>query len=183
MKEGYQFRDKTGIYFLTFTIVDWVDLFSRKIYRDILIESLNFCIKKKHAIVYGYVIMTNHMHIILQSEAGDISGLVRDYKKWTAIKLIEAVQGEPESRRDWLLHRFAYYASLRNTNYHYQIWTHDNHPEDIISHKFFLQKLNYIHQNPVRAGWVEKEEDYVYSSAGVWYGKKGLVPITPWPLL
>ena len=182
MKEGYQIRDESAIHFLTFSIVDWVDLFSRKSHRDTIIESLSFCIEKKGALVYGFVIMTNHMHIILQSSIGNLSGLIRDFKKWTAVKLLEAIQHEPESRREWMLHRFAWNASQRSTNTNYQVWTHENHPMEIYSHKFFLQKLAYIHQNPVRAGWVTEEEDYVYSSAGFYYGRRCLVPITAWPV-
>ena len=182
MKEGYQIRDESAIHFLTFSVVDWIDIFSRKSHRDMIIDSLNFCVAKKGALIYGFVIMTNHMHIILQSTTGNLTGLVRDFKKWTAVKLLDAVQHEPESRREWMLHRFAWNATQRSTNTNYQVWTHENHPMELWSHKFFLQKLTYIHQNPVRAGWVKQEEDYVYSSAGFFYGRKCLVPVTAWPL-
>jgi len=181
MKEGYQIRNQSAIHFLTFTVVDWVDIFSRRSHRDIIIDSLNHCVQKKAARIYGFVIMTNHMHIILQSATGNLSGLIRDFKKWTSVTLLSAVQHEPESRREWMLHRFAWNAARHATNTNYQVWTHENHPMEIWSHKFFLQKLNYIHQNPVRAGWVGQEEDYVYSSAGHFYGRPCLVPITPWP--
>jgi REP element-mobilizing transposase RayT len=67
---GYQINDQSKAHFITATVVDWVDVFSRKIYKDILIDSLDFCIRNKGMILYGYVIMTNHVHLVIQSENG-----------------------------------------------------------------------------------------------------------------
>jgi putative transposase len=180
VSDGYRISYETAPHFLTFTIVDWVDLFTRKSYRDTIINSLKYCMEHKGAIVYSYVITSNHVHIILQSATGNLSGLVRDFKKWTAVKLLEAIQQEPESRREWILHRFAWNAAQRSTNTHYQVWTHDNHPIELRSDKFFIQRMNYIHQNPVRAGWVEAPEDYLYSSAGYFAGRPSMISITDW---
>ncbi|MBS1586616.1 MAG: transposase [Bacteroidetes bacterium] len=165
MSTGYQIEDQYGTYFLTFTIVDWVDVFSRKNYRDIVVDALDYCIKNKQLKLYGYVVMTNHVHLIARSERGALSDTVRDLKKYTARKILEAIQNEPESRREWLLHRFAWNADQNKRSSDHQVWTHENHAIHIYSEDFFRQKLNYIHQNPVRAGWVEGENDYVYSSA------------------
>jgi len=169
MSTGYQVYDQHGTYFLTFAIVDWVDIFSRKVYRDIVIDSFDYCIKSKGLKLYGYVIMTNHVHLIAGSATGKLSDTIRDFKKFTARKIIEVIQSEPESRREWLLHRFAWNAQQNERSSDHQVWTHDNHAVAIESEKFFTQRLNYIHQNPVRAGWVEREEDYVYSSAKALY--------------
>ena len=84
MSSGYQIQDQYATHFLTPTIVDWVDIFTRKIYRDIIIESLAFCIKNKGLILYGYVIMTNHLHLLVRSEPGKLSDTMRDFKKFTA---------------------------------------------------------------------------------------------------
>lgn len=165
MSTGYQIYDQHGMYFLTFTIVDWVDIFSRKVYRDIVIESLVYCIKAKELKLYAYVIMTNHVHVIVSSGNGKLSDTVRDFKKYTANAILDAISTENESRREWLLHRFEWNAKQHARNSQYQIWTHENHAISIQSHDFFQQKRDYIHLNPVRAGWVEREEDYVYSSA------------------
>jgi REP element-mobilizing transposase RayT len=180
MSTGYQITNQYGLYFVTFTVVDWVDIFSRKIYRDIVIVSLKHCIEHKGLKIYGYVIMTNHLHLIIQGAQGNLSGIIRDFKKFTSVKILDAIKEEPESRREWLLHRFAWNAAQRTANSHFQLWTHSNHAEELFSHPFFLQKLNYLHQNPVRAGWVEKEEDWCYSSAGVFYGKTNLLPLSHW---
>ncbi len=81
-ENGYQINDQTKAHFITASVVDWVDVFSRKIYKDIIIESLDFCIKNKGMILYGYVIMTNHIHMVIQSENGKLSDLIRDFKKF-----------------------------------------------------------------------------------------------------
>jgi REP element-mobilizing transposase RayT len=179
MSTGYQIEYQFAMYFVTFTVVDWVDVFTRSIYKDILIESLNFCCNNRGLKVYGYVIMSNHMHLIVKSETGILSDTLRDFKRFTATNIIDAVRNVPESRREWMLHRFKWNGSqnIRNTNN--QFWIHDNHPELIHSQEFFTQKLNYIHENPVRAGIVYNAENYIYSSARtVILNKNGLIPIT-----
>ncbi|BAP32128.1 transposase [Chryseobacterium sp. StRB126] len=100
MKEGYIIRDQERPHFLTCTIVDWIDIFSRKTYRDIIIECLEFCIKNKGMVLYGYVIMSNHLHFIVQSKEGKLSDLIRDFKKFTAKQILEKLQTESESRKD-----------------------------------------------------------------------------------
>ena len=89
MKEGYVIRDQSLPHFLTATIVDWVDAFFRKAYRDCVIECLDFCIKNKGMILYSYVIMSNHIHLIIQSTDGILSDLIRDFKKFTAKTILE----------------------------------------------------------------------------------------------
>jgi REP element-mobilizing transposase RayT len=83
MKKGYIIRDKEKAHFITATVVDWIDVFTRQVYRDCVIDCLNYCVANKGMIVYGYVIMSNHIHMIIQSEEGKLSDLVRDFKKFT----------------------------------------------------------------------------------------------------
>ena len=103
MKEGYIIRDQERIHFITATLVDWIDVFTRKSYKHVVIESLAFCIEKKGMLLYGYVIMCNHIHLIIQSKTGKLSDLIRDFKKFTATNILEKIQTEPESRREWML--------------------------------------------------------------------------------
>ncbi len=181
MSTGYQVHDQYGTYFLTFTVVDWVDIFTRNSYRDIIIDSFNYCIREKGLRIYGYVIMTNHVHLIARSDTGKLSDTIRDLKKHTARKILDAVQQGPESRREWLLHRFEWNASQHERNSRFQVWAHENHAIQISSPAFFRQKLEYMHQNPVRAGWVQREEDYSYSSAAASFkNEKGQIPLEPW---
>ncbi len=177
MSSGYKIEEKDGIYFLTFQIVEWVDIFTRKIYRDLILESLDYCITSKDLKVYGFVIMSNHIHLLAKSEVGDLNGTIRDFKKFTSKKMIEVIISGIESREKWMLDIFRKAASSHSHNKNYQVWTRENHAELIYSEKFIDQKLNYIHENPVRAGWVMHPEDYLYSSAVDYTGGKGLLPI------
>ena len=164
MPHTYRISDQEAIYFLTFQIVGWVDIFTRRIYRDIVIESLTYCQQEKGLKLYAYVIMSNHIHLLAQNETGDLSGFVRDFKNFTSRRILDIVDNGVESRRDWLKMVFAYHGKFKPKQNN-QVWTHENHAEVIYSSKFILQKINYIHENPVRAGIVEKLEDYLYSSA------------------
>ena len=176
-ENGYQIQDQSKIHFVTATVVDWVDVFSRKRYRDIVIESLDYCIKNKGMLLYGYVIMTNHIHIVVQSEEAKLSDLIRDFKKFTAKNILNSIESEPESRRDWLLKRFEFACKSHSRNEKYQFWRYGSHAEEIYTDKFLWQKLDYIHLNPIRAGIVEKASHYLYSSASNYVDGKGILEI------
>jgi len=109
--------------------------------------------------------MTNHVHIILSSEKGLLSDTIRDMKSHTSKKILDSVHEPGESRRSWMLNLFGFAATRHKRNSKYQLWTHDNHPIELISNHFFDQKLEYIHNNPVEAGIVENAHEYLYSSA------------------
>ena len=91
MKEGYVIRDQSLPHFLTVTIVDWVYVFSRKNYRDVVIDCFDFCIKNKGMILYSYVIMSNHIYMIIQLNSGKLSDLIRDFKKFTAKTILDKI--------------------------------------------------------------------------------------------
>jgi len=165
MTTGYQIKEQDALYYMTLQIVDWVDIFTRPVYRDILIDSLQHCIKQKGLQVFAYVIMSNHLHLIVQSSIADLSGTIRDFKKYTAKRIIETAEVTPESRREWMLNQFRYNATKHQRNSRYQVWTHENHAILLYSNNFIAEKIEYIHQNPVRAKIVENAEDYLYSSA------------------
>ncbi|PIF63313.1 transposase [Flavobacterium sp. 11] len=177
MKEGYIIRDQTLPYYITATVVDWIDIFTRQTYRDSIIESLDYCIKNKGMIMYGYVIMSNHIHLIIQSEDGKLSDLIRDFKKFTAKNILDKIQAVPESRKEWMLERFKLAAEKHTRNKNYQFWQYGNHAEEIYTNKFMWSKLDYIHLNPVRAGLVEKASHYIYSSASNYINDSGLLKI------
>ncbi len=177
MPTGYQIDFPSETYFLTFQVVNWVDIFSRKVYRDIILDSFAFCRKEKGLKLWAYIIMTNHVHCILRARGGNLPDIIHDFKRFTASKIIKTINQIPESRRDWMIKRFEFAAKYNSRNSQHQFWTHDNHAELIMNESFFLQKLNYIHQNPVRAGWVERPEDWLYSSMRNYAGLKGLIEI------
>ena len=177
MSTGYQIVEQDALHYVTFQIVKWVDIFTRKVYRDIVIDSLKYCQTNKGLEIYAFVIMSNHIHILLRSDIGKLSDTIREFKSFTAKQILLAIDTESESRRDWMLNLFEFAAKQHKRNEKYQIWTHENHAELIYSDKFIIQKINYIHDNPVRAGIVENPEDYLYSSAMDFAGKQCLLDI------
>jgi REP element-mobilizing transposase RayT len=177
MKEGYVIRDQTLPHFITATVVDWVDVFSRKTYRDAIIECFDYCIKNKGMILYSYVIMSNHLHMIVQSNEGKLSDLLRDFKKFTSKTILEKIQIEPESRKEWMLERFKLATESHSRNKNFQFWQYGNHAEEIYSEKFMWSKIDYIHFNPVRSEIVLRPQDYIYSSASNYIDNKGIIDV------
>ena len=178
MGEAYQIRDQDQVYFLTFQVVGWADIFSRKVYRDIIIDSFIYCRKNKGMLLYSYVFMTNHVHVVMQRKHGDLSGLVRDFKKFTSKQILKEVKtNQQESRRAWLEMIFEYHAKYNIRAEGIQLWTHENHAVELTSNKMIESKIDYIHGNPVKAGWVEKPENYLYSLSRNYSGLSTLLEI------
>ncbi len=138
-------------------------------------------------ILYSYVIISNHIHLIIQSSYSKLSDLLRDFKKFTSKTILEKIQSEPESRREWMLERFklATESHSRNKNYQFYFvsspfrlgWHYVNHAEEIYSEKFMWSKIDYIHFNPVRSGIVSKPQDYIYSRASNYVDNKGIIDV------
>jgi len=172
---GYKIRNKEGIHFITFAVVEWVDVFTRKEYRDILLDSVRYCQKEKGLILYAWCIMSNHVHFVVSAENNDTSEILRDFKKFTSKQIIAAIEkNEQESRKAWMLRIFREQGEKNSRNSTYQFWRQDNQPKELFSDKFSSQKLNYIHNNPVEAGLVDKAEEYLYSSARDYYFGKNV---------
>ena len=165
MSTGYQIKEQDKLYYLTFQVVYWIDIFTRKRYRDILIESLKYSQENKCLGIFAYVIMSNHVHLIVKSDTENLSQTIGDIKKFTSKKIISSIKEESESRRKWMLFMFERAAKKHKRNKKYQLWTYENHAIHLYSDKFIKERLMYIHDNPVKAGIVEKAEDYLYSSA------------------
>ena len=123
--------------------------------------------------------MTNHVHLLARAKEGFLlQDIMRDFKKFTSKKLIEAIEmNSHESRREWMLNAFEFAASKNSNNKNYQFWRQDNKPIEIWSNNVIDQKLDYIHNNPVIAGYVEQPEHYVYSSARNYAEIKGLLKV------
>ena len=177
MTTGYQIKDQSGLYYLTFQVVDWIDIFTRQIYRDIVIDSFKYSMENKGFQLFWYVIMSNHIHLIANSSNERLSDTVGDIKKFTSKKIIKTIQSISESRREWLLNRFQFNAKQHSRNENFQVWTHENHAIYLYSPEFIAEKLEYLHQNPVRAGIVVNPEDYLYSSARNYSGLDAVLDI------
>jgi REP element-mobilizing transposase RayT len=179
MPTGYQIKDQEAAYYLTFQIVFWIDIFTRKSYRDIIMDSLKYCQREKGLEIYAYVIMSNHVHLLARSSNGELSSIVRDFKKYTSKKIIDEIINGTESRREWMLRLFSYSAKRQNKKGKYQVWTHENHAIEVYSNNFIEEKVAYIHANPVRSGIVESPEEYIYSSAKSYAGNESILEIVP----
>jgi len=176
---GYKIRNQNNLHFLTFTVVGWIDIFTRTRFKDVIINSLEYCSRHKGLNVYAFVIMSNHLHLILSADEGyQLSNIIRDFKKYTSKKILSSlIQGRNESRSEWLLKMFKYFAKYNSSNKKFQLWRKDNRPIELVSPKWINQKLLYIHENPVKARIVENAEDYIYSSASWYYRGTGIMEV------
>ncbi|GAA0891672.1 transposase [Fulvivirga kasyanovii] len=178
MSGGYKIRNQSGIHFLTFSVVEWVDVFIREQYCQIVVDSLNYCIREKGLVVYSWVIMSNHLHVIVASQTDCLSDTLRDFKKFTSREILKAIDGSgQESRKNWMLWIFKAVGARNKRNKTYQFWQQDNHPIELDYNSIKDQKLDYIHLNPVKAGFVDEPEHYRWSSARDYAGLPGLVKV------
>lgn len=176
----YKIQNPASIYFVTNTIVNWIDLFTKPPYAEILINSLDHCIATKGLQVHAWCIMPSHVHLLVSASLPNISlsDIMRDSKKFTSKKIIDAVILNNESRKEWLLDKFEFAGRFNSKIKDYKVWQDGFHPIECYSRDFFLQKLNYIHDNPVAAGLVKQPWYFALSSAIDYYEtKKGLINI------
>jgi len=138
----YKIYDQNKAYFVTFTVTDWVDVFTRKNHKMTIVESLKFCQAKKNLVVYAWCLMPSHLHMVISSDKGSLSDLIRDFKKFTSTKIVEQIKEEPESRREWMLKIFKEKGELHSKKIKYKFWQDSNHPIELYSNKFIDQKIN-----------------------------------------
>jgi REP element-mobilizing transposase RayT len=164
MSERYKVLDSLAPTFITITVVDWIDLFTRRSYCEILDNSLNYCINNKGLKIHAYVYMTNHIHLIISSEENKLNEIVRDFKKYTSKELISAIKTQNESRKEWMLSKFEFEAKRTGRATNYKLWQDGFHPVILDNRKKMEQRVNYIHYNPIEAGYVLNEKDWINSS-------------------
>jgi len=172
MRTRYTIKEPNFPYFITCTVVQWIPIFTRKPYFDILLDSLQFCRQQKGLKLHAYVILDNHLHLMV---AGDkLSGIIRDFKSHTARQIIARLT---QDQKTWVLNQLQYYKQSTKIRSAYQVWQEGFHPQQIISVEMLHQKVDYLHHNPVRAGLVARPEDWLYSSAGHYVGGAGLIAL------
>ena len=178
MSRNYKFHNTSGLYFVSFATVYWIDVFTRDLYLSILANSIDYCRKHKAMEVYGYCFMPSHIHLIFRSGDEDPSGLLRDFKKYTAKKIIKTIEENPqESRKEWLLWMFEKAGKENATVRFRQFWQQHNKPIELWSDKVIQQKMEYIHNNPVTSGFVTNPTDWKYSSARNYQGDHTILEI------
>jgi len=178
MSRNYKFHHQESAYFISFATVNWIDVFIRSKYKDILVESINYCIENKGLIVYAWVIMTSHVHLIIGTEKDKMQDIMRDLKKYTSKSILQAIKENPsESRREWMLWMFERAGKRNGNNKYYQFWQQNNKPIELFNSKIIDQKLKYLHNNPVEEGFVVEAHEYKYSSAIDYADGNGLIKI------
>ena len=155
-------EEQNSVYFITFTVIEWIDIFTKIEYFDVIIKSLDYCRKNKGLLLYEYVIMTNHLHLIAQAKEGsEISQIISDFKKHTTRQILKLLG---KDNRGYILNLLKRSFSKKK-GYVMQIWQRENYPELLVTEKFLRQKAMYLYLNPVRKGYVSKPEGWLYSSA------------------
>jgi putative transposase len=178
--DRYFIRDQHAIYFVTFTVIEWLDVFSRLNHKTVVVDSLNYCIENKGLNVYAWCLMTNHLHLIVSArEPYRLSDIIRDFKEHTAKEIIRQIKEEPESRRDDFLKKFETAGGKDKRISKYKFWQPSNHAIELEPFRLDMieQKLNYIHHNPVEEGIVLRPQEYLFSSARDYAEIPGLVKI------
>lgn len=166
MSRKYKFQNPTAAYFVSFATVYWLDVFTRQEYFSTLEEAVNYCRAEKGMEVFAYCFMPSHVHFVFRSGKEDPSGLLRDFKGFTAKKLIKAIEDNPqESRKEWLLWMMERAGKRKSNVGKRQFWQQHNKPIELWSGKVIKQKIDYIHNNPVEQGFVTNPIDWKYSSA------------------
>lgn len=177
MSRNYKFHNPDAPYFVSFAVVEWLDVFTRNEYKDILLESLSYCQKEKQMEIYAWCIMSNHVHLVFRSSGKEPpEKLLGSFKRFTSNAVVRAIkENDKKSRKEILLNSFIRNGAKSSNVLKYQFWRHDNKPIELWSRKVTSQKIQYIHSNPVEQGLVYRPEDYVYSSALDYSGEKGLL--------
>lgn len=150
MSVKYKFRDQEKLYFVSFSVVYWIDVFIRNEYKDILLDSLRFCQKEKGLEVYAWCIMSSHVHLIIGTHGAKMQDIMRDFKSHTSREIKRAIkENGRESRREWMLWMMGRAGKANGNNKDFQFWQQDNHPIELWDNYMLDQKLTYLHNNPV----------------------------------
>ncbi|MEP4091042.1 transposase [Reichenbachiella sp.] len=178
MSRKYKFRNPDGLYFVSFAVVHWIDLLVREEYKIVILDSLKYCQKKKGLEIYAWCLMTSHVHVIIGSTTIKLADVLRDFKKHTSKALRHAIVTHPqESRKEWMIWMMERAGRKNGNNVNWQLWQQHNHPIELSNNQMMEQRLDYIHHNPVIAGFVNEPEHWRYSSAIDYAGGKGQIDV------
>ena len=166
MSTKYKATTTEEAYFITITIVGWIDVFTRLNQKHNIINALNYCQKNKGLEIYAYVMMSNHLHLLCKATNGFVlSDVIRDFKKFTSKKILQTINEEPESRREWMLEYFQKACQHLKREQQFKVWQDGYYAELVETNWFIKQKVKYIHNNPVKDKIVTEPEEYYFSSA------------------
>ncbi|MBK7029112.1 MAG: transposase [Bacteroidales bacterium] len=178
MSDKYKIFDGDEAYFVTFTIVDWIKVLADDSYKLLIIDAIKFYQTNKGLVVYGYCIMPNHVHMIIQAVGKfSISEILRDLKKFTARAIVHKLeQDKPEGYMD-VLNQFSEAGKPLKRITNYKVWQDGNMAKLLYSNKFLMEKLSYIHNNPVEYGLSSTPWEYKFSSASNYADMDSLIKV------
>ena len=179
MGRKYSIRSQDQFYFVTFTILHWIDVFTRPGYKDLFLESVRYCQENKGLEVGSWCIMTNHVHMILGTKGENrLENIIRDLKSFTSRHIRKMMEMSCSESRKWILPMMYNAGTKKSNNKDFQFWLQHNHPIELNTNALLEQKLQYIHYNPVKAGFVDDPSAWLYSSARDYYREeKGLLEL------
>lgn len=167
-------------YFLTLNTVNKIDLFVRPAYKQVIADALNHFVRTQGLNLYAWCLMSSHLHLVLRTkDAAAPAYFERDFKKSTTPALLKTIEMEMDLRRDWMLQRFEEYSrSLRRLE-KFHLWQNCSSPLRIDHEqpRLLMDRINHIHENPVREAIVDQPEAYLFSSARDYAGIRGLVDV------
>ena len=170
-RNRYKITEPNSPHFLTNTIVNWIPIFTRLGSVQIILDSFSYIQNNQDIKIYGYVILENHIHWIAQSE--DLNKDVTRFKA-TAKMLVNYLAEEGQQK---ILQQFVFYKKAHKKDREHQVWEEGSHPQLMQNEQVLRQKLDYIHFNPVKRGYVDKPEHWRYSSARNYMGQEGLIDV------
>ncbi|MBK1632451.1 transposase [Thiohalocapsa halophila] len=172
----YRFLGNDAPYFLTMTVVNWLPLFTRPESVQVLFDSWRFLQQRQQLRIHGYVILENHLHLMARSDTLDAD--IQRFKSFTARKIIDLLQ---EAQATTLLRMLKLFKGEYKPQSTYQVWQEGSHPQRIENEDVMRQKLDYMHLNPVKRGYVARPEHWLLSSARDYAGEAGPVEVdTAW---
>ena len=179
MSRKYKFHDNDKLYFISFAVVNWIDVFIRDEYKETIIESWKYCQQNKGLQIYGWCIITSHVHMIIGTTGKKLDEIVGEMKSYTSTQFKKIIKDHPqESRKEWMIWMMERAGKKNSNNSDWQFWQQHNKPLEIKDQEMFDKILEYIHMNPVVAGFVSKPEDWRYSSARDFCNLKGLIELS-----
>ncbi len=158
-RSRYKIKEEHYPYFITLSVVDGISLFDDPIISGIILESIKF-IRDKGIQVFAFVVMHNHVHLIVEGQ--ELSAHIRKLKSFTARSIIDSLKDRGRKR---LLSKLKHLKHDHHKDSEYQVWQEGFHPKQISSTEVMNQKIEYIHYNPVKAGFVDAKEYWRMSSA------------------
>lgn len=163
-------------HFLTTTVVNWLPVFASRPIAQIVLDSLTFLQEHDRMIVYAYVLLENHLHLV--AEADDLGKEMGDFKSFTARRVIDFLHDRHANR---VLDQLNFHKLRHKEDRDYQLWQEGSHPQLIQGLEMMRQKVEYIHHNPVKRGYVDDPVHWRYSSARNYAGLPGLIEVqTQW---